>query len=162
MYYASSAMSASRESVIHRVITSCEWCVWKLLRLGNLESRCGFSYGGLLLMLACVRCSGRHRVWDDAAMRDVWSVVSLWYRAFTFPFATLFSSAIICWRRCIADICSVREWWSKYANYLKNRQKCLVGSDFLRIFARYLCVLRPRVREKVCGRRCGSCGVKCR
>ena len=162
MYYASSAMSASRESVIHRVITSCEWCVWKLLRLGNLESRCGFSYGGLLFMLACVRCIGRPRVWDDAAMRDVWSVVSLWYRAFTFPFATLFSSAIVCWRRCIADICSVREWWPKYANCLKNRQKCLVGSDFLCIFARYLCVLRPRVREKECGRRCGGCGVKCR
>lgn len=35
---------------------------------------------------------------------------------------------------------------SKRANCLKNRQKSLVGSDFLRIFARYLCVLRPRVR----------------
>lgn len=35
---------------------------------------------------------------------------------------------------------------SRYANCLKNRQKCLVDSDFLCTFARYLCVLRPRVR----------------
>ena len=34
----------------------------------------------------------------------------------------------------------------KEANCLKNRQKSLVDSDFLCIFARYLCVLRPRMR----------------
>ena len=75
-YYASSMRSASEESVILGVITSCEWCVWKLLRLGNLESRCGFSYYGLRCRVGgiwhvlrvghLVRC--KPEVWNQAVI----------------------------------------------------------------------------------------------
>lgn len=52
MYYASSALAASEESVTIEVITSCDRSALKLLHFGNLESRCGFSYDGLLVGLA--------------------------------------------------------------------------------------------------------------
>ena len=48
----------------------------------------------------------------------------------------------------------------KIANCLKNRQKSLVGSDFLCIFARYLCVLRPRVRVLWRSVVCEKCELK--
>ena len=62
MYYASSMLSASGESVILRVITSCDQSISKLLHLGNLESRCGFSYDGLPFGLACAGLNGLIRV----------------------------------------------------------------------------------------------------
>ena len=62
MYYASSMLSASGESVILRVITSCDQSISKLLHLGNLESRCGFSYDGLPLGLAYAGLNGLIRV----------------------------------------------------------------------------------------------------
>lgn len=52
MYYASSVLSASGESVILGVITSCEQSRRKLLHFENLESRCGFSRGGFPLGLS--------------------------------------------------------------------------------------------------------------
>ena len=72
-------MSVSRESVIRGVITSCEWCVRRLLRLGNLESRCGFSYGGLSLEVddvwhavrVCCLALARPEVWDEAVIGRV-------------------------------------------------------------------------------------------
>ena len=48
----------------------------------------------------------------------------------------------------------------KIANCFKNRQKSLVGSDFLCIFARYLCVLRPRVRVLLRGVVSEKCELK--
>ena len=44
---------------------------------------------------------------------------------------------------CFASSCCVE---SKTRNSLKNRRKSLVSSDFIRTFARYLCVMRPCVR----------------
>lgn len=44
----------------------------------------------------------------------------------------------------IASSCCFR---SNSRNFLKNRAKSLVGSDFICTFARYLCVMRPRVHK---------------
>lgn len=63
MYYASSVLSASEESVTTEVITSCERSALKLLHFGNLESRCGFSYDGLLVGLAYAGSSGVKSEW---------------------------------------------------------------------------------------------------
>lgn len=46
---------------------------------------------------------------------------------------------------CFASSCCVK---FKERNSLKNRRKCLVGSEIISIFARFLCAMRPRVRVR--------------
>lgn len=91
VYYASSVLSASGESVIYTTITSCERSTPKLLHFGNLESRCGFSYDGLPGGLAYAGPSEAESEWKwcgdwDGIKCDVIVVL----RFYVFPCCNLF------------------------------------------------------------------------
>ena len=76
----------------------------------------------------------------------VLSVVSLGVALLPFPCHDLFQGLSDVGIILLPAFVAFESKDQNYANCLKNRQKSLVDSDFLCIFARYLCVLRPRVR----------------
>ena len=152
----------SGESAIRGMVTSCKWSVWKFLHFGNLESRCGFSYNGFPCqywrMFGLVGKLKREMTWWLEWCK-VWCRCGVaLLRLLCGPFFRMLSDVGI---MALPAFVAFESHSSKYANCLKNRRKCLVDSDFLCIFARYLCVLRPRVRVWLSDKRVGFCDVKC-
>lgn len=121
---------------------------------GEQRSVC-ISVYAFMLEVICISFTTSH-LWEFVTQWSVWYVV---YPAFWVAVTAKFWRFLTSVGRpsCFASSCCVK---TNERNSLKNRMKSLVSSDFIRKFARYLCVTHPRVRVSYEGEREEWCVIR--